>query len=499
MAFISITYGDFAFSGAYPAPALSFDIENVRTSAGDYLMSEKKIRLNGICRASGNGGIDKLFLAASGLQSSILKQNNEPFIVKLGSNKILLSGNAVIDSIEFTENDNNWTQTVDYQISLYILSSGQYNTTGYLTSGFNHYVNNVSDNYSIELIDNEKYFYANNYVPIYKVSRSISAVGKRVFGTSGALYYAQQWVNNREKSSPLTGMLDPNIFMLYDQERNIDLDESAGSYAITDSFIAKSGDPWIDNYNLSIEIDTNLLRTITIDGYIQGLALATGLYYPGVGISGVSGLYPMNTGNFSVSGTKYANAVSGYNYIKNLIPQRVYAYDTASKQAVIESLYPNEIITQFKNTSIHPMPLSASDSLYPFDGKINYNRVYNTRLRTPVSGAMSENLQINSTLPIQRVKEIKVLGRKLGPLVYFYYNSSGLGTLTVNYEAVFPKPTGLKNYIFPYSIITGVDALVKSYQPLPPYTGYIKENNQTINLLENKITRNITWEYTTCR
>lgn len=517
MANITVQYGNFFFKSehGYPTPNVSFDIENIRTSAGDYLMSERNITLQGVCYANkmvahnstantGISKVDQLFALASGLQTKIFKYNNSPLTIQCG-NKILISGDAVVQSIEFNENDNNWSQTVDYNIRFKILSSGQYHHSGLLTSGLHHYVKNVSDNYSLQLMDNDKYFFNNNFVPMYKVSRTISAVGQRAKLPTGALYYAKQWVANREITNPMTGILPTGLFQLYNQERTVELDESAGSYSITDSFIAKNGPPWIDSFDISLEVDENFLRTITINGYVQGLEPATGIYYTDNSVSGISGIYPTVSGNSFThnrnpphTGTKYNNAVSGYSVVKSGISQRIYSYDSSSQALVYDNWHGKNDFTNYKSRPINNIPLSSTESLFPFEGKITYSRTYNNRPMSIMTGAITENIQINSSLPVARFKEIKILGRKLGPIVYEYYNSSGLGSISVSYEGIFPQPTGLKKYSFPQAIVNAVDNFVKSYQPLPPYTGYMKQNNQTINITENKIIRNIVWEYTTC-
>lgn len=544
MSQVKIAYGDFEFLSeqGYPTPSVTIDLNQLRTNAGDYLTSEKTINLQGVCYAARKASqeyagqlsaaqkdtsIEGLFLLASGLQQKILQNNNKKLhIYVLGSsptnNNSLIEANAQLESISFQENNNNWRNTIDYNIVLkvYVSGSGSYLTNASAANG--HYVTSVTDTYSLQLMEEDQYLYQDRYVPTYKLSRTLGAAGRRISQGSGALYHAKQWVVNREKTVPLTGIFRTEDFKLYNQNRQIDSDESAGTYAITDTFIAKSGDPWIDNYNISIEIDKEFNRTISINGYIQGLEPATGIYdervvniavtnNKPVSISGYHNIYPTITGIDgyatnqglasqlnNIHKTKYGNAVSGYADIKQNLFNRILSYD-ASSQTLLDDNWDGKIyFTNYKTRPINPIPLSVTESMYPFEGKITYQAEYDSRPLTLITGAITESFTISDKPPSVRVQEIQILGRRLGPLVYEYYNSSGIGNRTVNYEAIFPRPTGLTKYSFPQGLINGIDDMLLKYQPLPPLTGQLKEDTQQIIVTENKIVCVKSWDYTKC-
>jgi hypothetical protein len=547
MADIRISYGNFDFLSAsgYPTPNLSVSTNQVRTPAGDYLMSEKTITLDGMCYAARktvqnqtsaptasqkDTTVNGLFLLASGLHDKILQNNHSGlkiYLINRQSDNYLINDIASIDTISFKENENNWRNSIDYSIVLKVYSSG---SGSYLTKDGGHYVTSVTDTYNLQLIDNDKYLYQDKYIPVYKLTRTIGAVGKRITSTSGALYHAKQWVIDRQAAAPLTGMFRTSDFLLYNQEREISVDEPGGSYSITDSFIAKSGYPWIDNYSITTVVDYQFNRTISINGFIQGLEPATGIYdsrnidisttngvpnstsgkldiYPAItGINGYAAdngktnLFTYNIGgsNLAMGKSKYMNAVSGYNIVRSNIFNRALAYNTSTTNLISSDWDGQNYFSNYKTRPLNPLPLSLTESLYPFEGKITYQAEYDSRPLSIMTGAISETFSFTEKLPSIRVQEIQILGRRLGPLVYEYYGSSGIGNRTVSYEAVFPRETGLKGYSFPQGIINAIDNTLLSYQPLPPFTGNLQEDSQQIFLTENKIVCTKSWNYTKC-
>lgn len=555
MSKIYIKYGDFEFNSisGYPVPNASFGINHNRTGPGDYLSSEQTVSLQGVCyalrmteqndtrgysklpdNAAANGKndtLDALFFKANHLHKKMTQNNNKLLFIALQTNantyKPLVSGNAILEDITFSENQNNWTSTIDYELQFKILVA---NTGSRLLASGNtsldNYVTSVTDNYSLEAVyDNQDKYKG---AATYKLTRNIGAVGSRVLAASGALYHAKKWVIDRADYVPTTGVFVPEYFTLYNQERSINLSEVDGSYSITDSFIAKSGDPWIETYNISIDVDETFKRTIKIDGTIQGLTPATGVYGTGfiqvttqngnvVFPSGKQDIQPTITGLIGGFGdttdnglvtlsngqkayrTKYGNAVSGYHYLSNVVFPRANDYDIASQNLVSSNFNPG-VFSNHKTKPLNSIPLSVNEAFYPFEGKITYSRTYDTRYSSIISGSIAESFSIDDKMPTIRTEEIQVLGRRLGPIVYEYYGSTTMGTRTISYEGYFPTPTGsMKKYEFPKQIMKNIESTLSLYRPAGNYlVSHVTSDTQDYNITNNKISRSITWEYTTC-
>jgi len=540
MAEVEIRYGNFNFKGkdGYPTPKVSFDLSRSRTSAGDFLTSERTVTLEGICyvkrkaelddpkssTSQGDDTINGLFEAASNLKEQILINNYKSLIVQCKGAPPLVSGSvAIVDSIVFSENQNNWADTIDYTIIFKIPVSGS--GSQLINDSRGSFVESVTDNYVLESLFDNQFWDRNENVPVptYKISHTIGAVGINIGSSSGSLYWAKKWVNDRDNYATLTGMFPPSTFTLYNQERSLDVSEINGSYQITDTFIAKSGnDAWLDTFKATVSLDKQYKITIDMDGTIQGLEPATGIYAafvnyanPPIGVSGqndiknpVSGFFEAGygTNNGVVDSyrttTKYRNAVSGWKIIEPLLYNRASGHMV---QAI--SMIPLRFRNNFNSALLNNFPISTSEQLFPYDGKITYNRKFDTRPRPLITGTLVETLSIEDTLPVIRYQETKVIGRRLGPVVYGFTNSFSVGSRTLSYVGTFPMPTGLAKYSFPNNILKDINAKISGYKPTPASLGlssalvydiYVKSENQDIDINTNTFSYNITWEYSAC-
>ena len=431
MSEIIITYGNFKFDSkeGYPCPKVSFDISKSRTSAGDFLMLDKTVTLEGICyvkrKTDHTDGLEYgatspkvdysvsgLFEAADSLKTQILENNYKSLTVRAIGSQPLISGNyAIVDSIVFSENENNWADSINYTIVFNIPTSGSGSHLISRTEG--SFVTSVTDNYTLEsLYDNQFWDIAFNIpIPTYKVSHTIGAVGKNIGSPSGSLHWAKKWVRDRDNYFGLINMFPLSHFTLYNQERSVDVSESNGSYQIIDTFIAKSGnDPWIDTFKATVSLDKQYKISIDIDGSVQGLEPASGVYAefvdyrttPPIRPSGqysiknpVSGYNPQgydsNNGlkinNSNIATTKYRNAVSGWKIIEPLLIGRASGYLT---QAI--NMIPLRFRNSISSIPLNNIPISTSEQLFPFDGKITYNRKFDNRPSPLITGTLSETL-----------------------------------------------------------------------------------------------------------
>lgn len=500
-----VSYGSFSFESknGYPVPNFTLSIENNRATAGDYLSSEMVVTLEGVVYTQkmkdmsstnssdvGTTSVTELFNKASGLKSSIMSNNGKICTIKCGSTSIVAS-TGILKNISFKENENHWAYTIDYVIEIGIPWVSKNNWSN-LTKDKHYHVSNVQDEYRLEVIDDQMYFYNNQYLPTYRISRTLGATGKSFDSSSGSLVYAKQWVKERELVAPLTGIFKPLDFPLYNQTRNISVNEVDGTYTITDTFISKSGNPWIETRSINTSIDASLTRQIEINGKIQGLQPANVSYAPTSSISGQQDLYPLITG---ISNYKYQNAVSGYSGLANQFYGIAKTYDNLSF-----SNWHGSNISDFDNIftrTLNPIPLSSTEGLNPTEGSISYSRTYNSRPLSLISGAISETLSIRESKPTYATSPIFVIGRRLGPVLTTNTFASGIGVKTVSYEAVFPRPTGLKGYSFPRTIRNDINRFVSGLKPQQE-PSFIKEDSETLNLTENRLSRTISWEYTSC-
>lgn len=499
-----IDYGNFSFDSkqGYPVPNFAITMSNNRTSDGSYLSSEMLVTLDGVVytqkmteqdapttATGGTTSILELFQKASGLKSSIMANDNTRLVIGCGSQTVVYDTGAV-KNISFSENENHWAYTINYSIEISIPLTGTFGDD----YNYGYHVSDVQDSYRLEAIEDQSYWYGDQYIPAYRISRTLGATGKSV-DSKGALYQAKEWIRNRESYAPITGIFKYEDFPLYNQTRNVSVSETNGTYTITDTFISKSGEQYIITDNIGLSIDANYIRQIEINGKVQGLQLATGVYSPGFGKSGTMDIRPEVSGlNKSY---KYKNAVSGYSLITGSLYGLALTQDKILQQYTYSWHGNKEFPKTFTNT-INPIPVSVTEGFNPTEGSISYSFTYNNRPLSLIPEALSETINIRESNPVEAISEIFVIGRRLGPVILSPTNAVGIGVRTVTYEGVFPRPIGLKKYDFPLSIRRKVNNYISGLMPKSPETGFLKEDTETLNLTENRLSRTVTWEYSRC-
>ena len=296
---ISVKYGNFSFSTIGNEPTVTFDTEINRSSAGYIIGVIDKITLNGVIYSTGslnnnlnyatNDGAWKNLASGIRVLQTGLKDYSK-LSVLCGSNAIYESdeNTTTITSINFNNStDDNWTQIIDYTISLSVPNTGYIN---YIPDS-GYYISNFEDNYSIQTENTENYYYSTSrgndryfnsvqtqHLPKYTITRNISAEGLATKNKS-SLDNAKSFVSGLLNNNPRINSIISNLTIL-DRSINITSNAIEGKYSITDNFIAMSGanaSGWTDSFTVNNEVDSNLVRSVSIQGTIQGFNNVTGL------------------------------------------------------------------------------------------------------------------------------------------------------------------------------------------------------------------------------
>lgn len=498
---LSINYGNFNFDSAkgYPTPKVTIDKNNNRTSAQQYLSSNQTINLEGIIYLHKLGthyGISSSAASSSGLlkkaidlKNMLLSQTEPALCVIKAGDKPFVSGSGYISSINFDTNQDRAVNKIDYTIEIELfdgISSGSLNSKP-------RNLRSVQESVEIETNWDELYIETGIVYPTYKISRRLSASANKTM-PNGSLSEAVEWINSRQ--SHLTGLM-PDTGSLYDYNRSIDIDESRGSINFSDDFIYKNGQPWIDTYTVSTSMSEDFTKEIKINGTIKGLHKINNLNYVtgnlSAAASGSSILAPLLSGIVHSGNMKYTNALSGYLSLTGLMFTRAMEYNGTQTNPIpnIPGITPN--------TFLNSIPISITEGFNPTNGTIEYTYVFNNRSSgSIISGALSEVINVTDNGPLPRISNIPVLGRRLGPVVYFYISSSGMGERTATYEGVFKAPTGLRKFKVDNNILNSISAYISGFAPKAPYTGLVTSDTNSINMNENRIRKSVTWQYTKC-
>jgi len=526
-----VKYGSFSFQGAsgYPVPSVSISKEYQRNGAGRTIGATTSVTLEGqLFTGSGNSGLPQLLTLESGLRSVFV--DGGTLTVGCGSTLSIFSGGKV-SQYSANKTDNNWTTTIDYSIGLQFEDSV---VTG-ISPAF--YVNSTQDEWSIETLDETAFakgpFSLGNYLPgygnpalsfnqgqhypFYRITRTLGAVGKYIPNSGGgssfsAVQNAKGWVNYQLGEPPTySGVVG---LKLYNFVRSLNVSEVEGSFRITDNWIGVPSGvtlPYIETFNIDSSLDSELLRTVTVQGTIKGLELMnSGNIYNSSMLPYLSGsltgtlnqLYNDNTHANGTNGTKFVNALSGYAEIKSGLINRI---SSAFATGTLMTLgYSTSVSSGL--APINPVPMSITEGMNPAEGTITYSWVFNNRPRPLVSGAISETLSIDDRHATPMIASIFVLGRKLGPIL------QDLGTFssssrTVNFEVVLPKPSSLVDLLFPGDHYTTITGVVERFNPASFTIGYantagiksyVTANTSNWNPKEGRISTSKTWEWVRC-
>lgn len=521
---IAVSYGSFAFSGIGNDPLVSFDTQINRSEAGYIIGTTDKIRLNGVIfgtgrlNNSGNANDPLNSQAWTKLASGIRflstgLQDYSSLTIKCGPRDIYKSDplSTIIESVNINNStDDNWNQIVDYTINFSVANSGYSN---YITdSGF--YISDFNDNYSIQIAQDNHYYYSpvstpstphypnsiqTQRLPVYNITRDISAVGIHTSGGRGsALINAKKFVSGLLNSNPQINNIVNNLTLL-DRSIVLSASEIDGQYSIKDSFMAMSGlgaSGWIDTFTINNEVNEQLLRTVSIQGTVKGfnnLIVSPSMYNDILNLG--SGNQHINfTG---LSGTKFQNASGGYyHHIKPNIFSRI-----------LSTIFPTGSLTGLANqyslnTGLNPIPIAANIDHNILEGTIGYSYTYNSRPLCLVTGAITESLNFEDSFSTRTYNMQDVYYRMPLPQDI---GTRSIPSRTVTYEATFTKP--LEGAAIPSLAKSQITGIIEQFNPnkLTPLTSsakygpgffsWVTANEESYDIMNGKYSIKYAWQY----
>jgi hypothetical protein len=256
----------------------------------------------------------------------------------------------------------------------------------------------------------------------YRISHSLNATGKTVYGPDGLNYNFNNGPNNvinipaweqakrfvqKKLANGGSGLPYPNImgqigsgtvdllssYGGYNHIRTEQINVTDGTYSVTENWILASGKS-TETYNMSTSTSsTDPFVTVQIDGNIKGLRNISPVYGSGLGDPAFN----------AVSGA-YANALSKYNQISN-----------SGKFGLTSDVYKraNNLVA----VELNSQPVSVSLGTNQYNGEITYSLSFNNRPTNIISGVIAESIQVNDTYPGDIFAIIPVIGRATGPIL----------------------------------------------------------------------------------
>lgn len=315
----------------------------------------------------------------------------------------------------------------------------------------------------------------------WRVTHNVAAQGKRFYEIDGALrreayLEAKEWVENRlgfdiaKISSSGTMNLVAEGYTAWNHVRLVNVDETAGSYNVTESWILATGGATEDFTVSSSSSATDPLYRVTVEGSILGLDLID---------YATSGIF--------VTRSKYASASGYFNSIVNQLYQRAYGYANASGFA----------------RPLNPTPASTQVNRNPVLGTISYNYAFDTRRSLCLTGigVLSEDITLTDNSPTDIFAVIPILGRAAGPVL------QGLNTKTEARRGMAVQLTMLPATGCPvsankvasllrqspyYDVDVLFDSMEQYLRASYPYV-YISQDTDTWNPYAGTYSRNMEW------
>lgn len=570
MANITYNYGGSTFNvitdsvlNATPTPLMTISTNPMKDFDGNVLSYKSTISLDGLIFGNNTSGCLKSYSGIIDFFSDTNKQGKS-FQVYCDAALILEFSGTYFNSANAEKSNNNWVTTIPYNLSLESIYSKDVS---------NGLIESFDESWTVEPLDEVAYYNSTTNSRIYefnngsvstsqppsltqmnilstgynitnflqyRISHKISAVGHTLdTGSSRSQAYAQaaKWVLNKANSVYTSSSSPSGIgiynasssegLRLYNHMRTIDSTISAGTYSLSDTWLALgTGVKYTEDFTWEISTDDKTIKTVTLQGTIKGLEEASAGFsvFPDVAMTGnISGLFKKNFSNQTSSNNKYFNALGSY--VSGVKP---FLYQRAS-QALSSVPNPSApagrtLPVQWIGTTPNPLnitPVSYSETLNPIAGTVSYNVSYNNKPGAWLSGVLSSVVTVTDNIASDQIAEAFILGRPLGPKLEKVGSSKS--ERRVNVEIVYPAPTGY-NQAHPQSpdcVINKNRAefrqlaqLIESFKPIAPVafatlaptssygisnTGIVftTSNNQVWNPMEGRFSWDISWVYST--
>ena len=376
-----------------------------------------------------------------------------------------LSCNPRVKGIEFPDSEGkgaNETELCEYIITLE--ADWVSGLAGNDIPANNSLISKYSEEWSIELLD-EKF-------NTFRLTRSASATGRRVFDSNGGLLDGNEsWVNAKNyilnvigmglNSQMMTasGVLDNNYGTLaaYNYYRGQHVNETAGIFSVTESWVCydpKGGPPALSEQTVNI-------RTSAQDGSVT------------VGVEGnITGLVVRNNTTAVLASTRSTNALSLWS--GNVFPALFTVASTAATSA---------------GATLNPVPISATVAKNDTAGTINYNYEFNNRPVPITPGALSEHISVSNNAPADIFAQIPIPGRPIGPIL------QGMGTVTakkrtINIEVQMPIPASQ------LAAAPSVSSIILALMPAAVNSPvFLEQDDDNWAVSTGRYTRNTTFVY----
>lgn len=489
---VQMSYGGFAFE---PVPQLTLSIQHVRDDAGNLINMKHVASLQGQLVSLGktNQGIAGLSDQMDDMRIHLGNCTGcARFQLICDGTTTLIDTYAKPNNLTFSPSSDNWVFTVNYSVELEwdaISDQVLMAATG-INKACWQCLSQTNESWSIQQVEspapyNTPFTCTSGIPQVLEISHEVSARGYNccISGGVETLGYvnAKNWVEQRlgfstailSDISGLTFRLTPSAFTAYDHNRQININKSAGEYAVTETWtvVGDSGArAYLEDYTSETNTDSSSrFSTVSIQGSIRGLETRDVVH--------------------DLVTPKFENATVGWLTIEPTLYLRA--------SCLSESLCP-----------LNTQPISTSVTKNVSNGVINYNYTYNTKPQL-ISGSLSESVNVSDTLKSSQIIQVGIIGRRAGPILYDTRQNNARER-NVSIAVTMAQPTGCYNATG--DVCTWFDALYTN----PPTSGvnrllcclernlsgiaskyHVTSQGSDWDPINGQYTHNVTWQYET--
>ena len=493
---ISMTYGSYSFD---PVPMVDISKDYLRTGDTQMIGVRNDMTLKGYI-VDLTGGLPALVEEQREMRDAF-SSDGDYFSIACSGDEVLECYPQVI-GIDFDAGDSRWTNLMPYTIRLsYDEEPVKLNISDDPEDSGNIYppsIRNATETWNVEILDEDSYYeFAASGVDSnpwrLKVAHQISAEGGVHYESAGVLA-KQPWEQAKDFCESLLGWenepalgsgilnFDRTDEVLCNNMRSITVDEKAGTYGVTETWIVHdpssqaggSGNA-IENFTVEVRKNAQDSRNrVGVQGSIQGMETRA---------------YGSVPGDFDITTTKYA-AASGY-------------WESVKGSSRI---YPRaNTIAQNNGITLNVDPLVNSVAHSPANGTISYSYEYDDRPSNCIPGSITESITVTDNDPTDVFAQIMVLGRAGGPILQDLSTVTA-ATREINIDLLMSGNDTCPNVDFSSFMSTNnpssnVDAIVASaYANFAASYGQVFKHadSESWDPIGGRFRRNVGWTASTC-
>lgn len=461
-------------------PSISISTTPYKTDGGAYLGAETTITLEGSYVGNGTlgnafnlGNVGTLKFRCSLGASDYDGPGGSTYqpISKIDDKDFWVFHSAEVIGYKLTNTtDEYWMHHSDYVIELRCPATGFNRFIGLTDNN----IKNVTTSSDISTVSDMRPA-GNLESPRYRGSSTISVTSVDSLNDAIAYY-------NKIKNEPhLSSFIHPDLIKS-NSFSTIEQDHIGNTYSVTERY--------------------DLDHTSTTIGYVSKSDTTYRYNEDGNVIATINGNYKQ-----LLPGNNYfqimAEAVSGIVYENSIYPTldtptpRTFSIPGDNRSAFPPASAGTRDIAGFLR--FNPAPLQTEVTFNQSKGNIDYSLTYDCRPLSLVSGAMSENIDIEDDMPLIRYSLQTVLKR--GPVIQDLATTK-MGTRTVTYSATFPSATSnvypmindsLKQINF---VMSGCSPAKMLHQNrLINFYQWLTNSSSSFNTSTRQYTRTMTWSY----